>query len=128
MKSLWAVVAGVVVTVVVTGVVDVVLHLTHFFPGLGEPLNDTQSLVATVYRFVITVAAAWLTAWLAPSKPMKHALILGVVGTLLGLIGVAATWNANLGPRWYPIALTVLAMPQCWLGGWLFEQRAKKAS
>jgi hypothetical protein len=30
-------------------------------------------------------------------------------------------WNrvAEFGPRWYPIALVVLAMPQSWLGGQL---------
>jgi hypothetical protein len=48
---------------------------------------------------------------------MKHAMILGYVGAVLGLVGVVATWNLGLGPRWYPIALAGLAIPQCWLGG-----------
>jgi len=26
---------------------------------------------------------------------------------------------AEFGPRWYPVALVVLAMPQSWLGGQL---------
>jgi hypothetical protein len=55
---------------------------------------------------------------------MKHALTLGIVGTLLGLAGVMATWNLGLGPRWYPIALAVLAMPQCWAGGRLYEMQS----
>ena len=34
--------------------------------------------------------------------------------------------NRGLGPRWYPIALAVLAIPQCWVGGKLYELRAAK--
>jgi len=37
---------------------------------------------------------------------------------------VVGTWNAGLGPRWYPIALAALAIPQCWVGGLLFERRS----
>ena len=55
-------------------------------------------------------------------------MILGIVGTVLGLVGVAATWNLGLGPRWYAVLLAVLAIPQCWLGGWLYERGAKRAS
>src|SRR5262245_18135542 len=103
------------------------MHLAGFYPLMGQPLNDAQCVVATIYRIVISIAGAWLTAWLAPAKPMKHALILGVLGTGLGLIGVLVTLNSNLGPKWYPIALMVLAIPQCWAGGKLFEMRSAKA-
>ena len=46
----------------------------------------------------------------------------------LGLIGAIATWNLGLGPRWYPVSLILLAVPQCWLGGWLFTRPAGQAS
>jgi hypothetical protein len=52
---------------------------------------------------------------------MNHALILGVVGVVLAIAGIVATWNLGLGPRWYPISLAVLALPQCWVGGRIFE-------
>jgi hypothetical protein len=123
-KSIWAVVAGVLVIIVVTTLVDIVLHLAHVFPPMDQPINDSLALLATSYRIVISVGGAWLTARLAPDKPMKHALILGVVGTVLGLVGVAATWNSGLGPRWYPVALAVLAIPQCWVGGRLYVMRS----
>jgi len=120
-KSLWAVVAGVLVIIVVTTLVDIVLHAAHVFPPMNQPINDGLALLATCYRIVISVAGAWLTARLAPQEPMKHALILGAVGVVLGLVGVVATWNLGLGPHWYPIALVVLAIPQCWAGGKLYE-------
>jgi hypothetical protein len=122
-KSIWAVVAGVLFIVIVTTLVDVVLHKAGVYPGMDKPLDDRLALLATSYRVVISVAGAWLTARLAPEKPMKHALILGWVGVVLGLIGLVVTWKLALGPRWYPIALVVLAIPQCWLGGRLYEAR-----
>ena len=119
-QSIWAVVAGVLVSIVVTTLVDLVLHLAHVFPPIKEPINDALALLATSYRIVISVAGAWLTARLAPNRPLQHALILGYLGVVLGLVGVIATWNKGLGPRWYPIALVVLAVPQCWVGGKIY--------
>ena len=52
---------------------------------------------------------------------MRHALSLGWVGVALGLVGLVAKWNLGLGPRWYPVALAVLALPQCWAGGKIQE-------
>jgi len=125
-KSIWAVVAGVLVIIVVTTAVDIALHALGVFPPMDQPLDDRLSVLATSYRIVISIGGAWLTARLAPAKPMTHALILGLVGTVLGLVGVVATWNRGLGPRWYPIALAVLAIPQCWVGGKLYEMRSGK--
>src|SRR2546422_1329849 len=123
-KSIWAVVAGVLVIVGLTTVVDIVLHVAGVYPPLDQPIDTSQALLATSYRIVISVAGAWLTARLAPGKPMKHALILGYVGVVLGLVGLLASWNKGLGPRWYPVALVVLAIPQCWAGGGVFEAPA----
>lgn len=125
-RSIWAIVAGVLFIIVVTTLVDVVLHAIGVFPPMDQPLDDSLAVLATSYRIVISIAGAWLTARLAPEKPMQHAMILGVVGTLLGLVGLVATWNRGLGPRWYPILLAVLAIPQCWLGGWLYVMQSGK--
>jgi hypothetical protein len=120
-KSVWAVVAGVLFIIVATSLVDVVLHAVGVFPPMNVAIDDRQALIATSYRIVISIAGGWLTARLAPANPMKHALILGVVGTILGIVGIAVTWKLALGPRWYPIALAVLALPQCWAGGKIYE-------
>ena len=127
-RSIWAVVVGVLVTIVVTTVVDVLLHVTGVFPGMNQPLDDALALLATSYRIAIGIGAAWLTARLAPQKPMKHAMILGSVGVVLAIAGVVATWNLGLGPRWYPISLAVLALPQSWVGGRIYEKQAVKNS
>jgi hypothetical protein len=121
-KSILAVAAGVIVVVVVTTAVDILLHAVHVFPPMDQPIDDRLAALATSYRVVFGVAGAWLTARLAPNRPMRHVMILGGAGVLVALVGVVATWNLGLGPHWYPIALVVLAIPQCWLGGTIYEK------
>src|SRR5262245_34560315 len=123
LKSIWSVVAGVLFIIVVTTLVDIVLHATKVFPPLDQPIDDSLALLATAYRIVISIGGAWLTARLAPASPLQHAMILGVVGLVLGVVGTAVTWNLHLGPRWYSIVLAALAIPQCWIGGRIHEWR-----
>jgi len=113
-RSVGAVVAGVLVNVVVATAIDAVLHGTGLYPPAGQPMSNGLFALATAYRLAIAVAGGFVTARLAPAHPMKHALILGAVGVVLGLAGTIAMWNA--GPHWYPIALVVTAVPCCWLG------------
>lgn len=122
-RSIWAVVAGILAIIVVTTLVDVVLHLVDVYPAWDVPIDDRLAALATGYRVIIGVGGGWLTARLAPARPMKHALILGAIGVILGLVGVVATWDRGLGPRWYLIALVFLALPQCWVGGAIFERK-----
>src|SRR5262245_16384546 len=125
-RSLWAVVAGALVIIGVTTLIDVALHVAGFYPPFGQPIDDAQSVVGTSYRIMIGIAGAWLTARLAPDRPMKHALILGCTGTALGLAGAVATWNKGLGPRWYSIAHVVLAIPEVWVGAKIHELRSAR--
>jgi hypothetical protein len=127
-RSIWPIAAGILVTVVVSTLVDAVLHAAGVLPPVPQAMNDAQSLLALSYRIVITVGAAWLTARLAPTEPMKHALVLGGIGTLVGAAGAVATWNAGLGPHWYPVAVAALGVPQCWAGGRLYVLSARPAA
>ena len=122
--SVRAVAAGVLAVIGVTTAVDIVLHAAGVFPSANDPLSDALALLASAYRAVITIGAGWLTARLAPARPMKHAMMLGIIGTVLGLVGVVATWNLGLGPRWYPISLAVLAIPECWAGARIRERQS----
>ena len=127
-KSIWAVVAGVLTIIVVTTVIDIALHLAHVYPPSKQPITDALAVLASSYRLVIGIGGAYLTARLAPDRPLRHAVILGYVGIVLGTVGLVLTWNLGLGPRWYPISLVVLALPQCWWGGKLYVQRHPASS
>ncbi len=45
---------------------------------------------------------------------------------VLATIGAVATWNKNLGPRWYPVALVVGALPTAWVGARLLLMGATR--
>ena len=120
-KSVWAIVAGALSAIILTIVVDAVLHFSGVYPDKG--FTDATALLATAYRTVFGVVGAFVTARLAPNKPMKHAIIGGVLGALVGAIGVVVRWNSDLGPRWYSIALAVLAVPQAWVGAKIYGLR-----
>jgi hypothetical protein len=93
-KSIWAIVVGILVVIVVTTIVDVILHLIGVFPPLDQPISDAQALLATAYRIVFGIGGAWLTARLAPHKPMQHVMILGIAGTIAAIV---ASWQRGTG-------------------------------
>lgn len=119
LRSVLAVLAGLILIIVLSNGADFVLHVTGIYPPLGEPMRDSLFILATAYRLVFAVAGCYLTARLAPNRPMRHALVLGVIGFFLATVGTVATWNAGpqFGPKWYPILLVLTAVPCAWLGG-----------
>jgi len=129
-KSTGAVLAGILVGAVLSLGTDVVLHATRVFPPWGQPASDALLLLATAYRTVYSVAGSYITARLAPNRPMLHALVLGVLGLAVSIAGTVVTWNKGpaFGPHWYPVALVVLAVPQCWAGGKLYEMQLRARS
>ena len=118
-RSVWAVVAGIVAGVALTLGTDVVLHAVGVYPLWGQPVSSGPLVLATAYRAVFGVVAAYVTARLAPYRPMAHALAGGFVGLIVSAVGAFATWNKGpeFGPHWYPVALVVIALPCAWLGG-----------
>ena len=129
-KSIGAVGAGILVGALLSLGTDVVLHATHVFPPWDQPASDSLLLLATVYRTVYSIAGSYVTARLAPNRPMLHALVLGTLGLVVCIVGAVVTWNKGpaFGPHWYPVALIVLAMPQCWLGGKLYVMQLRARS
>ena len=119
LRSVGAVVAGLLVVIIITTATDALLHATGIFPPWGQPMSDSLFLLAFAYRIVYGIVGGYITARLAPDKPVMHAVVLGAIGFVLSLAGAAATWNRGpeFGPKWYPLALIVIAIPTAWLGG-----------
>jgi hypothetical protein len=129
-RSIGALFAGFVVVVALSLGADVVMHKSGVFPPWGAPMGDKLFLLATVYRVVFGVVGSYVTARLAPSRPLGHALMGGLIGLALSILGAVTTWNRGpeFGPHWYPAALAVLALPQSWLGGMLRERQLRAGS
>jgi hypothetical protein len=126
-RSVVAVAAGFFATALLSLGTDVVMHTTGVFPPWGQPMANGLFGLATVYRVVYTLFGGYLTAALAPSRPMSHVMVLGAIGILAATVGAAATWNAGpaFGPRWYPLLLVVTALPCVWAGGLLRARQVR---
>ena len=126
--SLWrstgAVLAGFLTVVVLSVGTDQLLHVLDVYPLWGEPMFGMGlNLLALSYRVVYTVAGGYVTARLAPRRPMRHVMVLAAIGCVIGVASAIATIPLNLGPSWYPIAIAVTALPCTWLGGVLHRGR-----
>jgi hypothetical protein len=117
-RSVLCIFVGFVVVVVITLITDAILHKIHFYPPLGEYTSGSVLIWATVYRTIYGVIGSYVTARLAPNRPMMHALIGGAIGMVIATVGAAVTWNhvPPLGPHWYPVSLIIGAIPTAWLG------------
>jgi len=126
LRSIGAVLAGFLAIVISHIGADAVMHATGVFPPWGQPMSDALFLLATVYRTAFGVAGSYITARLAPNRPMQHALVGGVIGLVLSIAGAVATWNRGpeFGPHWYPLALIATVMPCAWAGGKLREKQS----
>ena len=116
-RSILALFVGLVAVVVPSLGTDLALHAVGLWPSLGQAMSGGLLLIATVYRTIYGVIGAYLVARVAPYRPMEHALISGLIGTVVSIAGAAATWNNGLGPHWYPLALIFGALPSAWVGG-----------
>jgi hypothetical protein len=115
-RSIWAIVAGFLVVVGLSIGTDAALHAARIYPALGQRMSDGLFVLATAYRTIYGILGSYATARLAPNNPMKHALVGAAIGTLIAAIGAVATWNKDMGPHWYPIALILTAFPTAWIG------------
>lgn len=129
LRSIGAIFAGFVTVIVLSIVTDIVLEAVKFFPPQDKPELYTGGLllIAFIYRSIYTIAGGYVAAALAPSRPMRHAIILGALGMVMGTLGAVANWDKTaVSAAWYPIALVVAAIPCTWLGGKLFEMGKNK--
>lgn len=127
-RSVGAVLAGLLVNAFLSSAMDLLLVAVGVFPPLedfGNPAaySDSLLLLALIYRTVFGVLGCYVTARLAPTRPMAHALALGCLGVAVGVIGAMATWDA--WTHWYSLAIIAVVLPSTWLGAQLrLRQRA----
>jgi hypothetical protein len=125
-RSFLAVVVGFVFIGALSFGTDAALYAAGIMPALSTPVADTKLLALTVvYVAIYAIAGCWLTAFLAPSHPMRHALIEGVLGLVFTIANVGAQWGTY--PAWYGILSIAVVMPYAWIGGRLREMQIERA-
>ncbi len=82
-----------------------------------------DNMLALSCRVVFGVISGYIAARLAPHRPVRHAIVLGMIGTALGLLGLMVVMQNPMGPTWYPVLLAAFALPSTWLGGTFFVPR-----
>lgn len=126
LKSIGAILAGLVVIFALSYATDAVLGAAGILQtGAPLPMRGSELLIAAIliYRLVYSVVGCYVTARLAPNYPMRHALVLGVLGLLMSIGGAIVVVTQNMGPAWYAWGLVLFALPCAWLGGRLQKNR-----
>jgi hypothetical protein len=123
LKSTLAILAGFVLGAVLSLGTDFLLNSLGIMSMQNFKQNSSLIVAfVVIYRFAFNVAGCYLTAKLAPNKPMKHVIIIGVIGTILGILGSVAMWDQAV--PWYNIAIILISLPSAWLGGKLYLNRS----
>lgn len=124
LRSMAAVALGFLVLGGLAIATDAALRLAGLFPDAAAMSTPLLAL-AVSYRMLFTVAGGFVTAHLAPAKPLVHAVVLGFVSSVIVLVGSAAVARQAPGstPVWYPMAILAATMPCAGLGGLLRLQR-----
>jgi hypothetical protein len=116
-KSVWPVIAGFLLLVALSVAADILLR--GFFPMTFGPSKAYQGTLASVvtifYAGAFGVLSSYLTARLASSRPVMHALILGGIVFVFAIGGLVGSWQR--APTWFNITFLAMVFPSAWLGG-----------
>jgi len=125
LRSILAIVIGFLVIGALAFGTGTALTAAGVFPPATEPITDIGLLLLeTSFVAVYAIFGCWLAAFLAPDRPMRHALILGVLGLAFNLSMAAAMWE--LRPAWAVLLNLALVMPYAWIGGRLRELQLER--
>ena len=131
LQSIGAVLAGYLSSAILTAIT--IAALSVLFPESYEPENSGWVIFNVIYGCVFAVLGGYLAARLAPSRPLMHATILGV---LMAIFAVITGYSISVAPpspeyanqpAWYYPALAITVLPSILLGAWLYVRRKNKS-
>ena len=117
-RSIAAIVVGfLVIGLLAVGTDMAVLKsFPQHFDAQGGTTHPAFLAAALAYVAVYATFGCWLAARLAPSHPMRHALILGALGLAFNVMGSIARWE-TAPVLWYHAIGLLTTMLWAWLGG-----------
>ena len=124
LKSIGAILAGILAGAVLSILTDYILEVAGFFPEPKQGLFIWwMLLIALMYRGIYTIVSGLITAVMAPDKPVQHAILLGIIGVVVSILGTIVNWDKSAA--WYPIALILITFPCTWMGGKAYLKHRK---
>lgn len=124
LKSIGAALAGILFNVILSTATDFLLIAVGIaLPFSGGMWSPPLLAAALFYRTLYAVGGSYITAALAPANPMKHVIMLGIIGTLASIAGVLT--HTDTPSLWYPIGLVITSFPASWVGGKLWMRKIK---
>jgi hypothetical protein len=127
LQSIGAVLAGYIVSAVLTGLTIAVLGA--LFPISYQPENVGWVVFNVIYGCAFAVVGGYVAARLAPSRPMAHAVVLGTLMAVFAVLTAVAVATAPPSPEyanqpgWYYPVLAITVLPSIVLGAWLYTRR-----
>lgn len=121
LKNFRAILAGFLLVVILSILTDFVLEKANL---MKQPFDQNPSwliIFVVLYRSLFAIFGAYLTAKLAPRRPMRLAMVGGAIGFIISLAGAIIMWNTP--PKWYPVSLVLTTLPCAWLGGRIYLNR-----
>lgn len=118
LKRIGAVLVGFLLIGFLGFIADTILQQLGILPIPTEHKFETgHTLLALSYHLLFAVFGGFVTARLAPDRPIAHAIALGIAGIGISTLGLIAITTQDLAPAWYGWALIVGSIPATWLGG-----------
>ena len=131
-QSLGAVIAGYLVSAVLTGLT--IAALGALFRASYNPENIEWVIFNVIYGCAFAVIGGYVAARLAPARPWAHATVLGLLMAIFAAITGYAVSVAPPSPEytnqqgWYYPVLAVTVLPSILLGAWLYVRGVNKPS
>lgn len=122
-RSILAIVVGFVLTGALNMGTSAVLSRVapEMVPPPGTPNTSTAALlVICAYVALFGILGCYVTARLAPSRPLLHALIMGGIALAMSIPVTISVWND--APAWFNVYNLLAVMPYAYIGGTLRER------
>jgi len=126
LKSIGVILLAFIVNALLSVLTDFLLERIGVLPNPEKGLFETWAILLCLsYRGIYGVLAGFIIARYAPSKPMLHALILGVIGVAITLLSVSNPEFAQQSKLWFGYTLAAMTIPCLWLGVKIQESWSK---
>jgi hypothetical protein len=118
LRAFLALFAGFLSMAVIVGVVTAVLmkRVPEWVGEKGSP-RAGYVVINLGYSLIAAVAGGYVTAWMAQSNPLIHALALALIVLLLSAL--SALQQRGMQPIWYQLTLLAITPLGVFIGGLL---------